>query len=114
MSPDGSYIATISNGRQSRDEITIQQICGWGWAIQPGKEHTTSQTTETKVRLSAPLGGQEGCYEAMSWINNCVLVAGLINGRLDVVETKATAFSFVSRIICSVSICGSSSQSHGN
>ncbi len=112
MSPDGSWLATLSIGRESRDELTIHQICGDGSPIQQGKEQSMCRTT---IRLSAPLGGEEGCYEAVSWLNNCVLVAGLINGRLDVVESKQTASSVHSQLIFSVSIVGSSSsQSHGN
>ncbi len=114
MSPDGSWLATISSRRQSRDELTIHQICGGvGEATQQGKEHSMCHTT---IQLSASLGGEEGSYDAISWLNNCVLVAGLINGRLDVVECKwTTAFSVDVWLKCSVSIVGiSSSQSHGN
>ncbi len=114
MSPDGSWLATISSRRQTRDELTIHQICGGGGgAMQQGKEHPMCHTT---IQLSASLGGEEGCYDAISWLNNCVLVAGLINGRLDVVECKWTTVFLVDvRLVCSASIVGiSSSQSHGN
>ncbi len=112
MSPDGSWLATLSSGRKSRDELTIHQICGGGSPIPQGKEQSVCHTT---IRLSAPLGGEEGCYKTVSWLNNCVLVAGLINGRLDIVQSKQTASSVHSQLIFSVSIVRSSnSQSHGN
>ncbi len=115
LSPDGRWLATISNRRQIRDELTIHQFCGGvEGAIQQGKEYSSCHTT---VQLSASLGGEEGCCSnAISWLNNCVLVAGLINGCLDVVECKwMSNFLADVRLKYSVSIIGvNSSQSHGN